>query len=81
MYPILYRLIDKGYIADEQVLVGRRRTRVYYHLTDSGKDYLEHIEAEYFSVTDGINSIFSSLVDSPSEQSDQPDEAVIGSNE
>lgn len=37
MYPILYRMIDKRLITDEQVLVGRRRTRVYYHLTDEGK--------------------------------------------
>ncbi|MDE6781538.1 MAG: PadR family transcriptional regulator, partial [Ruminococcus sp.] len=30
MYPTLYRMIDNGLIEDEQVLVGRRRTRVYY---------------------------------------------------
>lgn len=54
MYPILYRMIDKMLITDEQVLVGRRRTRVYYHLTDEGKSYLEEIKAEYMFITDGI---------------------------
>ena len=57
MYPILYRMIDKGLITDEQVLVGKRRTRVYYHLTDEGRKYLEEIKAEYISITDGISSI------------------------
>lgn len=54
MYPILYRMIDKGLITDEQVLVGRRRTRVYYHLTEEGKAYLEEIKAEYLFITEGI---------------------------
>lgn len=57
MYPILYRMIDKGLITDEQVLVGRRRTRVYYHLTDEGKAYLEEIKAEYMFITEGIKKI------------------------
>lgn len=57
MYPVLYRMIDKGLITDEQVLVGRRRTRVYYHLTDEGKKYLEEIKEEYFFITEGISNI------------------------
>ena len=57
MYPILYRMIDKGLITDEQVLVGRRRTRVYYHLTDEGKKYLNEIKEEYFFITEGISNI------------------------
>ena len=32
MYPILYKLQDQGYISDRQVKVGKRQTRVYYHL-------------------------------------------------
>lgn len=59
MYPILYRMIDRGLITDEQVLVGRRRTRVYYHLTDEGKTYLEQIKEEYFCITEGIANIMS----------------------
>ena len=57
MYPILYRMIDKGLITDEQVLVGRRRTRVYYHLTEEGKAYLEEIKAEYLFITEGITKL------------------------
>ena len=57
MYPILYRMIDKGLITDEQVLVGRRRTRVYYHLTEEGKTSLEEIKAEYLFITEGITKL------------------------
>lgn len=57
MYPILYRMIDKGLITDEQVLVGRRRTRVYYHITEEGKKYLEEIKTEYQLITEGITNI------------------------
>ena len=38
MYPILYRLLDKGYIIDEKRLVGKRKTRVYYKLEPKGKE-------------------------------------------
>ena len=37
MYPSLYRLIEKGMISDHKELIGKRRTRVYYHIEDAGK--------------------------------------------
>lgn len=67
MYPILYRMIDKKLITDEQVLVGRRRTRVYYHLTDEGKKYLEEITAEYIAITEGIANILNCKEEEPCE--------------
>lgn len=65
MYPILYRMIDKGLITDEQVLVGRRRTRVYYQLTNVGKTYLEEITAEYLAITEGIAGILNYKEEAP----------------
>ena len=65
MYPILYRMIDKGLIEDEQVLVGRRRTRVYYHITEAGKKYLEDIKQEYFSINEGIANILNHQEEPP----------------
>ncbi len=59
-YPILYRLIDKGLITDEQRLVGRRRTRVYYHLEPAGKEYLESLKTEYYQLSEGIAQILNS---------------------
>lgn len=57
MYPILYRMMDKGLISDKQILVGKRRTRVYYHLEDKGREYLCQIRAEYLSLCKGILQI------------------------
>ncbi|MDE6502397.1 MAG: PadR family transcriptional regulator [Ruminococcus sp.] len=68
MYPILYRMIDKGFIEDEQVLVGRRRTRVYYHITELGKEHLETIKEEYKAVTKGITELLDSHVTLPSSR-------------
>ncbi len=41
MYPVLYKFEDLGYISSEKKLVGKRMTRIYYHLEPSGKAYLE----------------------------------------
>ncbi|MDE5557335.1 MAG: PadR family transcriptional regulator [Ruminococcus sp.] len=68
MYPILYRMIDKGFIEDEQVLVGRRRTRVYYHITETGKAHLKELVEEYHIITKGINELLSSKSDAVSSR-------------
>ena len=54
LYPVLYRLIEKGCISDRSELVGKRRTRVYYHIEQTGIDYLNEIKQEYFSMHSGI---------------------------
>ena len=57
MYTILYRLVEKGLISDRQELVGRRRTRVYYHLEPDGAAYLTQIRRDYFSVNRGVLNV------------------------
>ena len=32
LYPILYKLLDEGYITEYAVKSGRRQERIYYHL-------------------------------------------------
>jgi PadR family transcriptional regulator PadR len=54
LYPVLYRLLDKGYISDRSEKVGKRRTRVYYHLEPAGQEYLSEIKKEYISLNRGI---------------------------
>lgn len=54
MYPTLYRLLSKGFISDRQEKVGVRRTRVYYHLEEAGRAYLDDIQKEYISISRGI---------------------------
>lgn len=40
MYPILYRLSDNGYISYYEKKVGKRMSRVYYHIEKKGMEYL-----------------------------------------
>ena len=60
MYPALYRLEDKGYITVTKQQVGKRRTRMYYHLEPSGRDYLQSSVTEYLSMQEGIRAILTS---------------------
>ena len=60
MYPTLYRLEDKGYITVTKQQVGKRRTRMYYHLEQIGRDYLQRSVAEYLSMQEGIRGILAS---------------------
>lgn len=57
LYLILYRLVDAGYIKSYTKLVGKKRTRKYYHLEDKGREYLNEILNEYDEITLGISLI------------------------
>lgn len=43
MYPILYRLTDSEDITAYEKQVGRRLTRVYYHLTEKGQERMRDL--------------------------------------
>lgn len=57
LYPALYKLIEQGYISDEKRQVGKRLTRVYYHLEDAGRRHLEQLMDDYLIVKRGIERI------------------------
>ena len=57
LYPALYKLIDNGYISDHREQAGRRLTRVYYHLEDSGREHLQQLMSDYLSVKNSIEKI------------------------
>ena len=59
MYPTLYRLNQNGYLDSEQVKVGERRTRVYYYITDSGRQYLQELLTEYKLISGAIEQLLS----------------------
>ena len=63
MYPILYKLLDQGYISDEKKLVGKRQSRIYYHLKPEGKEYLNILANEYFKVKNSIDDIMEGIDD------------------
>ena len=59
LYPILYKLSDKGYVSDYKKLAGKRLTRVYYHLEQSGSEYLDSLLEDYLRVQEGVRKVLS----------------------
>ena len=57
LYPVLYRLLEQGLISDRKVSVGKRMTRIYYHLEPAGEDKLAELIREYEEVTLGVMQI------------------------
>ena len=57
LYPVLYRLLDAGYVSDTKKLVGKRMTRIYYHIEPSGEAYLQALIKEYERVTEGVFTV------------------------
>jgi len=57
LYLILYKLVELGHLTTYTKLVGKRRTRKYYHLEESGKEYLAEMMNEYDEVSKGIHLI------------------------
>lgn len=57
LYPILYRLEDNGYLDTKRVLVGKRMTRVYYLLTERGRQYGDTLLEDYQSIQTGVQLI------------------------
>lgn len=57
LYPVLYKLLDQGCISDRKVLVGKRMTRVYYHLEPAGQERLKELTREYEEMTQGVFQI------------------------
>lgn len=61
MYPILYRMQEKGYISDRKEQVGTRKTVVYYHLEPLGEEQFQVLQQEYRRLTDGVFRILDSV--------------------
>lgn len=57
MYPALYKLIDSNYITDYKKQVGKRLTRVYYHIEPSGVVRLEELMEEFYTTIAAIQDI------------------------
>lgn len=62
LYPLLYRMVDSGYISGRGVTVetlhGRKRNRVLYHLEPSGRTCLRELKIEFDQVHEGIQNVF-----------------------
>lgn len=57
MYTILNRLKDNGDVEYYTEIVGKKMTRVYYHLTDEGRKHLTQMTSTFNEYVDIIKSM------------------------
>lgn len=62
LYPVLYKLVDQGLISDRKVQVGKRMTRIYYHLEPAGAQRFQELTREYEEITCGVLQIVKGVV-------------------
>lgn len=81
LYPLLYRMVDSGYISGRDVTVetrhGRKRNRVLYHLEPSGRDRLSELKAEFDQVQEGIQNVFINSVPIGYEREEENEQSSI----
>ena len=61
IYTVMYKLENEHMISEYSVLVGKKRTRVYYHIEADGETYLEELHGDYKNMISAVSSIFDSL--------------------
>lgn len=57
LYPVLYKLQEQGMVSDYRVQVGKRMTRIYYHLEPAGEEKLRELMQEYNDISTGLRMI------------------------
>ena len=57
LYGPLYRMDKKNFISSRKELVGKKRFRMYYSITDLGRQYLSTAEIAYKQLTNGAWNI------------------------
>lgn len=61
IYTVVYKLEEDGLIQEYSKLVGKKRTRIYYRIKPSGKEYLSQLQANYQNMITGVKNIFTLL--------------------
>lgn len=61
IYTAIYKLEKYGYIHEYICQVGLKRTRVYYHLEETGHNYLEELLKTYQDTMMGTNAVLEKL--------------------
>ena len=56
MYPILYRMLEEGYVSTREEIVNRK-VRVYYHLEEKGCQYFNEMVKDYRKMCEQIEKI------------------------
>ncbi|NCB14300.1 MAG: hypothetical protein EOM78_22175, partial [Erysipelotrichia bacterium] len=53
----LYRLEESKLISSNKVLVGEKRFRNYYHIEETGREYLNYALEKYHEISKGFLSL------------------------
>ncbi len=61
IYAITYKMEEEGKISQYSKLVGKRRTRMYCHIEDIGKEHYEKLLNNFRIAFNGVEKIISSL--------------------
>ena len=61
LYTATYKLLNDEMISEYNVKVGKKRTRVYYKITENGKKYLKKIRENYDRTSAGTVAVLDSL--------------------
>lgn len=61
IYTATYKLQNEGKISEYSKLVGKRRTRIYYHIEENGLSYLEELKRNYHQTITGVQAVIESL--------------------
>ncbi len=61
IYTVMYKLENEQMISEYSVLVGKKRTRIYYHIESDGEAYLKELQHDYENMVSGMSAIFDSL--------------------
>ena len=72
IYTTVYKLEHDGLIKEYTKLVGRKRTRVYYHIEPKGQEYLKNISEQYRQVTQGVDVFFKAIEESDPYSETEP---------
>lgn len=64
IYTATYKLQNEGKISEYSKLVGKRRTRIYYHIEKKGVSYLEELRQHYHQTITGVQAVVDSLLKS-----------------
>lgn len=61
IYTVVYKLEEDKLIKEYSKLVGKKRTRIYYHIEPSGTEYLNKLQENYQNMVTGVQNIFTIL--------------------
>ncbi|MBE5938283.1 MAG: PadR family transcriptional regulator [Lachnospiraceae bacterium] len=67
IYTVLYKFEKENMVTEYSILVGRKRTRIYYHLEPLGEEYLDALSKDYFRISEGVNKVLHSAANPENE--------------